>query len=315
METVETKQLEIPQEVFDYLKDKPQQEILNDWFLYLNRKQSDIGLPHECYKYPPIESKISAESDEYFTFESLSWENQVEMAVKGFQFPMKGFVKPKILKDINVVKAIFLSVVRTLSIKPFAVALFFSRNRLNELVENLLRPCDYAMSNWILKDKHVSVFAQNFQYLVFVFLLTLGIKETNADKLAEIVSHLVEYDNAYRLRLVDILSEVNQEQLANKPRKEVKRLFKLALERDTEPMGRKIKGIYKILRFALYLPSVVDALFMAVKTSDWTKLVYDDSDRYFACMRNDYKFMGMTKSQRDEYAKGRGWTYGERIKE
>jgi transcription initiation factor IIE alpha subunit len=142
----------------------------------------------------------------------------------------------------------------------------------------------------------------------------MGFTSDSAQTFAVIMANLIDYDNAYRLRFEDTMSETSKEKLQN-PRKEIKRLLEIMRSREVRPgdKGRNIHYKFKVFAYllssAMLIPKVKRAFLKAVDLIDLKKMGLDDTDTYWVCLRCDYKYMGMTDTERLSYAQSKAWTY------
>ena len=70
-------------------------------------------------------------------------------------------------------------------------------------------------------------------------------------------------------------------------------------------MAWKFKGIALVLGIGLLLPSVRKAFKKVIAESDFEKLQYDEIDRYWTAMRNDYLWWGLEAEERSKYNIGK----------
>lgn len=104
--------------------------------------------------------------------------------------------------------------------------------------------------------------------------------------LAYLIAYVVEYDQAYRFRLQDLLSE-----LTHLSTWEILRLSKLNYEREVD------KNTHKKLRYIFWLAAVHAFIFKkkwlkAQKEITFSNLQFDAGDKYWASMKTDYRYCG-----------------------
>ena len=171
------------------------------------------------------------------------------------------------------------------------------------------RTAGRVFNGFILKDEHCTAFTPEFRKLIHRFLLNMGISELNSFKFAEIVSHLFEYDNAYRLPIQDLFSETSKEKW-NNPSKEIKRLAKIFGERHVNiAVTKKVKNVALLARIALLIPNIKKALIKAFKEVELENLQLDEADRYWLSIRTDYLQGGLTKEENAIFVQEQGWTF------
>jgi hypothetical protein len=125
-------------------------------------------------------------------------------------------------------------------------------------------------------------------------------KLTRNQHMAYCISFVLEYDQGYSLRLQDLFNETSKEKLKNPL--EILRLSKIHKGRDIDGhVHKKLKYFFWLL--ALY--SILPRWRKAIEQVDFSKLQMDVGDRYWACMKYDYDYMGKSYQQRqDMIAKG-----------
>ncbi len=154
-----------------------------------------------------------------------------------------------------------------------------------------------GMEHLFLEDEYLSPVAYELKIGIRSFLLSIGISMEASTALSDIFCHLIEYDNAYRWRLQDILSETDEQKLSESPLKEVWRLIELAKDRDLPGMRNKF-NLIKYLSIILVLPKYRKAFKKMVNDMDFDGLKYSDDDRGWASQRTDYKSFGMSLEDR-----------------
>ena len=121
------------------------------------------------------------------------------------------------------------------------------------------------------------------------------------DALWEAVEYVLKYDWAYRIRFLDLCTELNPD---NSPQREISRLVEINKARDDERVHKKIAAFGRLLRIALLLPS------FKRKYREWVKTrpQLDDIERYWGYQKLDYDLEGKNFYQRMNEIKKRGWT-------
>ncbi len=277
---------------------------------------SKLSIPRECFEEQTIQQQISNESDEKFELIGISFAEPISVLIKDAQFPLKTFVDPDMLGAANIVKSLFIEPIKLLSMWQYAPAVAYTalrRKDLEKMIESFNRIAWRVISPYILKDNYCTTFTPEFRKLIVNVLLNLGITEHIAVRFGKIVSHLLEYDNAYRLRLEDIFSETKKEYWKN-PSKELSRLSKIFSYRDINPaVTKKVNQLVFLMKIALLVPKIRDAVKKSIDQCDLKNLHLDEVDTYWLTLRSDYKLRGMTFEQIKEYGKQRGWAYPNKL--
>lgn len=224
---------------------------------------------------------------------------------KGLKMPVKGFPYPEAIQAINIVKQAFIRVINALAssaTRPFTIflsllpfknkALDACLHQFNEFSLEILKP-------HVLQKQFMTEIACELQTFITTFLSELGLKE--AERFAIMFSTLIEYDNAYRFRLQDILSETTPEKLITKPSQEITRLLLIYLEREKgETIKPKFHNIAFLFRVAFFIPSIKKAFKKAIFHCYFPHFTYDDIDRASVLNRGDYNFLGKPLEERQK---------------
>jgi len=269
-----------------------------------------MNLPPEIYLQGTGVQQMAKESNEQWILEKVEIQDGgIFVYIGGAMFPYKNFCTAEAVFTANQVKSLFIETIKLVKwywgfIIPF---LYFDKQK---ILDAFNRIAWRIMSPHLLKYQYMSSFARALHYVILIFLMEIGLKEDSADKFALLFVHIIDYDNAYRLRIEDLLSETTKEKLANNPRQEIKKLIKLMAERDiNQGVSSKINKIARLINLILLVPKIKKAFKKAIGTSEFDKLNYDDADLYWTAIRDDYFFRGLTKEERLADSKGRGWTY------
>ena len=170
---------------------------------------------------PSGEQQIINESDVFWTVDKITFDGGIKQYITGAEFPCKGYTPPETLWACGFAKRLLVEGVKTLSFWSLFIGW-------RKLLFSYTDICWKVMSPHIMKYEYMTPVAQELQDLIHNFLIRLDVPEETATNFSKIFSHLIEYDNAYRYRVEDILSETTIEALNDNPRKEIKRLCKIS---------------------------------------------------------------------------------------
>lgn len=109
-------------------------------------------------------------------------------------------------------------------------------------------------------------------------------------KLGTVIAHTLEYDNAYRLRIQDLLSETSKERILQRPIREIWRLLRINKRRDIKPVHRKFMFAACVLTLIFLIPGFRRRLKISLKNCDYMALILDKSDIYWLHLRTDYNW-------------------------
>jgi hypothetical protein len=206
-----------------------------------------------------------------YELDRIDYTHGINTYVKGITFPRKGFPTPVVL---------------------------LTKKRKIKLVNDIADLGFKVMEHNFFKLHYLTPTAQELHIITKYILQLNGFSSAQAYRAAVVFSHLIEYDNAYRYRLQDILSETTKEKLTAKPIAEIRRLMKLMKERDDASIFNKFKKFSFLFTLALLLPKYRKMFRQAVSYLDLTRLQFDEADRYWVSLRNDYKFFGKSFEER-----------------
>lgn len=211
----------------------------------------------------------------------------------GHPFPFKGQPYAPATEANNIVKKLTLGIL--MSLVP-------QRNWLEKILYNYCRLSDYTNRQFYLKREYYKRFGVEMWDFIYFFLRNMGISDDVSYRTGRIVCNFFEWDDAYRYRIQDLMSESSKELLKN-PRKESKRLLQIFLERETcigENIGldNKAKKIHKLLSILFLIPKVKRSFLKALEEINFQNLQLDKIDKYWCCQFHEYNYMGRTFEDR-----------------
>ncbi len=248
-------------------------------------------IPRSCYKYPSGVDQIRSEGIGYRKIERIDCEGPILNHMEGYRHPWKGFVSEEALFAVNQVKSLIIQTVKVLSRKQFILGTVYSlltSRELDLMVASFNAQAFRIISPYILKDRHITASSLELKKAATVFLSELGAGE--AERFAEIFVHVLEYDNAYRYRLLDLCDATSKERLG---RREILRLISIIRERDSGECAEKYVRIARILAYGLWFPKVRRSFGKMIDCIDFCKMKSDNVDRYWMFTDPDYDFHGL----------------------
>jgi len=272
-------------------------------------KKYNSGFYH---KYPKGEKQIREEGGDAFKIEGIEEDQELKIVAKKAQFARRTYITAKTLFDTNQVKSVFIESIKTLLEPQYILgtlyALAFKKPR-QRLIDRFNRISFRILSPEIYKDIHRTTFGTELQFAIFEFTRHL-VSEESADRFAEIVSTIIENDDAYRYRLMDIFSETTNKKL--KDPKEIDRLMNLFYERNLYMNWTdKVFKVVKLIKLAVIFYK--KAYISAVISIDLDKLKLQEEDIYWCTYKSDYNFMGMTWEDRKKYAELKSWQFPDKV--
>lgn len=210
--------------------------------------------------------------------------------LRGYKEPYRGFPYFEMVERVDDIKKISKKVFSriyhdTKGIKRLKLLFLFP------MLRTIINGFRYAL--WFHTSKfkmRIKRYSQPMREIYRVWN-TLGDSE-EIKEWRDIVCMILEFDNAYRYRVQDILSELNKETLKKNPLKEILRLMDLLIERELEEgvqnkwkEMRDLGGFY--LRIARGLLSMVQEFLLEINLEE---VKFSKEDLYFCVMRTDYDF-------------------------
>ena len=282
---------------------KPSEKQLSEIDAYLENMRIMQGIVAEMKEIPVLPSEKPQDINALTRVE-FPEAGGVLTYMDGYEYPYRGFPSAEVVEKIDLIKKLS---------RAMASGLYHSLKRHPWLMITLLPVV------WVFKDllyTGVSTFARTLErvrlkphrYSQPIRELHRAFSEPRAQRgedehtqelrlmLRDIVCMVLEYDNAYRFRMQDILAELDKEALRRNPYKELNRLLSIAQSRENT---QEIRDTWKLAKLAvsLYLRMdrkmrnlVVDVL-CEINTAEIKMTVEDVS---FAEKRKDYVFSFMT---------------------
>jgi len=193
---------------------------------------------------------------------------------------------------------------------PSVIVHLWKIRKIESLIESYNKIVMVNLESFLLKPEFEMLVAKEIRILVDCFLVQLGIADKISYDFSSIVSAIVEYDDAYRYRIQDLFSETSKKCILENPRKELKKLMRLAYERDHYDVENNARNnillVLKVISYMLYIPKVKRAFKYAVGNSDFSRLQYDKADNFWANMRADYDTEGKSYLYHQEKWKEQG---------
>ena len=248
-------------------------------------------LPKEIYENNSASEQIISESPVYWNIDRITTDGGIKQYVTGAEYPFKGHTSPEIMFACNQAKRLIVQGVKVIGLWGIFIGW-------RKLLEAYTEVSWKIMSPYILKYEFMTEVGQEIRDITVDFLMRLNLPTVQAILLSKIFSHLIEYDNAYRYRIEDIMSESKKEDFIKDPRKEIKRLIAILKERDAPCVAIKFERIGRLLSLASLIPRVRKALRSSLEESNWEKLQADKIDRYWMSQRSDFLYEGLSFEER-----------------
>lgn len=236
--------------------------------------------------------------------------------------PSRTVAVPQQMAAIDSVKRFFIQVIgffyskeaRFMFISLGFVFLFSKKRRvnlLNSLCERFQRISHVTLVAFYMQDDYYSAPVKEVRKFAETILTRLGVTKENAYQTSEIIGCMFEYDNAYRWRLQDMLTECNPLTLYRDFPGETKRI--LALEAEREEIGPnpdvpdKFKKAVAFLTILWKIPWCRRIIREAISGIYWENIILNHMDIYHSYLYASYNVQGKKWNERiDELKKIHG---------
>lgn len=211
----------------------------------------------------------------------------------GVPYVKKGFPTPEAIFAINQVKKIVLEST-TLLKSPFFLfgILVYDKTKLCKSFNVVF---DKLFGNHKLKEEFMCRSAFNMANFAHHVLCDMKVDKNTAKEFAFNIGQIFEYDDSYRYRVQDILTELDEEKFKNSSRKEIKRLYSLFKERTLNHVYLKTDKVMFLVLFATLFYGKI----MAKHVTFLKQAQLDEDDRYWVSMRADhYNYLGLSTDER-----------------
>lgn len=197
----------------------------------------------------------------------------VRTAIEGEKYPVRFFTPQEAVDVIASYKRLF----SLLAKKGFwgGIILYFNQDIWKDYLNNI-----FNLYPVILKEERWSQPVKELRRI-----LDIDITLKNA------ISLVFENDMAYRYRLQDILQELNQDNLSKNPRKELRRLFKLMIDREHDNCIKLWKVLYRLSWLLYFLKKPLMKL-------NIDEIKMSPEDIYWSNINESYDMRGLSKEQR-----------------
>jgi hypothetical protein len=236
----------------------------------------------------------------------------IEIWYQNIPFPRKGFPDADIINALNIVKKDTISWLMgfnskylipegmVFALKPWSWKL----KTVDSFLHGYIRKANYWLDFWYYQPPYYCPFALEIKNVIQFFLWKLGLNKDYSSYTALIFAMFLEHDDRFRLVPQDLISSTSKEALLKNPRKELKRIKKLLIEREPYVFTQqRIGSVLDLLSAALLIPQIKKAFKFAIREADFTKLQFDEGDEYWACRWGNYNAMGLNLEQRTERLK------------
>lgn len=231
---------------------------------------------------------------------------------QGDKFPTKGWPFKEAVFATNTVKRAILNLIRFAGSSPARYFLglflflpsFIQRKIMKKAMQEFADYTYIVFTNWNVLIK------PNFMCDIGREVSRVGLQMAGLDipsqRLVKALCMILEYDDAYRYRIQDLMGELNVVDMKKDPAKELSRLLDIAIARDPAGIneqagtGFKFNVVKNIIPFMVRLPGVKETINTFFQYANVEKMKLDDIDFYRCLLWGDYEFGGISFAKRLE---------------
>ena len=210
------------------------------------------------------------------------------------EHPAKGFCYGETVETVDEAKKTMMSFLTGLfesisksKLRTILFVLVF-RKQFETMAKRMVVQLDYRMRRVRQKPERYCICAREF-YRVFNLMATWYPKYVKEiESFRNIWCMILEYDDAYRYTLQDVLVEFNRESGKKDVVGEIKKILDLTLERDNRGLFVKFSQIRKmlfLLNFKKDIKTMVERFFLAI---DLDRIRMDEDDKFHARYKENY---------------------------
>lgn len=224
---------------------------------------------------------------------------------KDCKYPVKNFPFFEAMYAMDVVKKYTMTFINTFAMKEMILPMLgyvilpnkYKLRIITTALESYQKIADYSMKGIYLKKRYYDTCSLAIWEFAKMFITSFGIKEELANGIGKILATLIYYDDAYRYRFEDAMTDFNQDEWVKNPRKALLKFAKIFEQRDKQ-VGFKFLSIVKICRFIFIVPSIKKAFIQAMVLTKFSDFQLDEGDTYHCYLRTGYDFFGLTDEER-----------------
>jgi hypothetical protein len=275
--------------------------------------KNTLEIPRQCFKYNDAYEQVATEQNTFTPVTHFRWNKGIFMYLEGAEQPQRNITSPETMWAINLAKKTFVHGIKLFSkwwfLPSYLIVAFLPFKRKVKVLEgfiNAFLDINWKnMSPYIMLTEMMTESCQEVEWACYTTLNNLGFAPRVCEQFGEVISAMIDYDNAYRLRFEDIMEEASKEALLKNPAKELKRLLVIYGERQGKgrknDMYMKASRVIWLLRVMLLHPRFKKLFLQTIQEIDIKKMGFGVEDRYWVCLRsNEYLFMGKTQEEREK---------------
>lgn len=283
----------VKQQISALPEDQVQQLVkqANQWADYTKFTQLMNQIAGEMKEIPELPSeKVTPEDSNSLLKVEFPQEGGVLTWMEKYKYPFRGYPHYEFVEKIDFIKKVN---------RAFASGLYHQLKSLPKIYFLTILPGLWMIKNvvraWVyVFYRHIERFRiKQERYCVFVRELHSSFGESELDKMIrDLLCMILEFDNAYRFRAQDILSELDKESLQKHPSGELLRLLKMMMGREkTQEIRDTWTLVQLIVRFYLWFDRpLIKLIKNALLRIDLEKVRLTVEDKEYCVPRKDYTF-------------------------
>lgn len=224
-------------------------------------------MPKTIFEHAPLAAAESSIENAH-VIERVVIEDGIKIYLKGYPYPLAGYPTSDAVSAINIIKCLARSLVR------FRNILCLSDTRRTFTTVSM-----HALRSHVLRREYMHPVARE--------LRTVFARIADED-IACIVSHVIEYDSAYRVRIHDALAQVSQDAMVRTPLRALWIMVMHNRRNDYAGVHAKMVRVVMLLTIALLVPWFRRRWRGGWAMADFGRFHLDDASAYWLSVRTDY---------------------------
>ena len=229
---------------------------------------------------------ITAQSSKFFRADGVEIiDNRVVLHISGAEYPLQAYAPTEDIFSYDIIKRFLMKFIK-LSYLLNPIFLIRPKKLLNKLVFEYVELAHKVIIPHLWKEELLHPVAKEMWYLTEYILKDLGVEKSR--EMAELVANMINIDDAYRLRIMDVFHETNS--------LDMRKAIKVYKSREN---GGMIKKMTPIL-WMIYILSYTKSFKRALNVVYLNNIQPNTADLYWMNVKQDanYKFFGKEHKER-----------------
>ncbi len=224
-------------------------------------------MPVNIYEHEEL-ARSEADVTKAVSVERVAIEDGIKVYLEGYPYPMSGYATSNAVSAVNIVKRLARSLLRFRNIWA-----------LGDTLRIFTDVGMQALRSHVLRVEYMQPVSRELRAVI---------ARIAGDDIATLVSHIIEYDSAYRFRVHDMLAHASQDAMVHRPMRALWRMLAVNRAADYPAVHRKLRCVVWVLMLWLLWPPNRARWGGAWAMADFGRFHMDDASAYWLSIRTDY---------------------------